>query len=184
MKRGFINTYVIAVLSCLLVLLIILSPAIVSADESPQRGFYFGGDLGTANMEIQRGDTKYSGTWLYGALRAEYALFPQMLLGIEGAGWTDQITSSSSISEDVTTFMMTARVYPLQNSNAFLKAGWGYAVHRYWESSVSSDASGSGYLIGLGYDIYRNVPLSISYSSGDLDQETYKALTISLGFTF
>ncbi len=184
MKRGFINTFILDVLSCLLVFFIILLPAIVFADESRQRGFYFGGDLGTANMELQRGDTKYSGTWLYGALRAEYALLPQLLLGLEGAGWTDQITSSSSISEDVTTFMMTARVYPLQNYNAFIKAGWGYAIHRYWESSASSDASGSGYLVGLGYDIHRDVPLSILYNSGDLDQETYKALTISLGFTF
>jgi hypothetical protein len=184
MKRSFKNKFLPHALSSLLAFPIILSPAIVFADETKQRRFYFGGDLGTANMELQRGDTEYSGAWLYGALRAEYALRPQLLLGVEGVGWTDQLTSSSSISEDVTTFMMTARVYPLQYNNTFIKAGWGYAIHRYWESSVSSDASGTAYLVGLGYDIYNNVPLSVLYSSGDLDQETYKAFTVSMGFTF
>jgi len=82
--------------------------------------FYFVGDLGGANMDLQRGDTRYSGTWLYDALRAEYALFPQLLLGVEGLGWTDQVTASSSISEDVTAIMMTARADPLQNSDAFV----------------------------------------------------------------
>ena len=171
-------------LSSFFVSLFLLSSTVVFADESRQRDFYFGGDLGTANMELQRSNTKYSGTWLYGALRAEYALSPKLHLGIEGAGWTDQVTSSSSITEDVTTFMMTAKAYPLQSYNAFIKAGWGYARHRYWESSESSDASGAGYLVGLGYDIYTGVPISISYSSGDLDQETYQAFTISFGFTF
>jgi len=183
MRRSFIIAFKVCVLPCLLGFSIFLSPTIVFADESRQREFYFGGDLGVANMDLQRGNTKYSGTWLYGALRAEYALFPQLLLGVEGAGWTDQITSSSSISEDVMTFMMTARVYPSQNYDAFVKAGWGYAKHRYWDSSASSDASGAGYLVGLGYDFYI-ASMSISYNSGDLDKEAYKALTFSLGFTF
>ena len=134
-------------------------------------------------MDLQRGDTNYSDTWLYGALRVEYALHSLLRLGVEEAGWTDQIISSSSISEDVITFMMTAKTYPFQNPNTFVKAGWGYAKHRYWESAESSDASGTAYLIGLGYDVY-GAPLSISYSSGNLDRETYKALTFSLGFTF
>ncbi|WP_455222863.1 hypothetical protein [Kaarinaea lacus] len=100
---------------------------------------------------------------------------------MEGAGWTDQ--NNSSIFEDVTTFMMTARVYPLQESGVFVKAGWGYAIHRYWESSAPGDASGVGYLVGLGYDVFIT-SLSISYSYFDLDQESYKALTLSLGLTF
>lgn len=160
-----------------------LLPSVVFADDIQQRRFYFGGDLGIAYMDLQRGDTNYSDTWLYGALRAEYALFPHLLLGVEGSGWTDQVISSSSISEDVVAFMLTARAYPFQRSDIFIKAGWGYAKHRYWESSESRDASGNGYLIGLGYDI-DIASLSISYSSGDLEQETYKALTFSLGFTF
>ena len=49
--------------------------------------------------------------------------------------------------------------------------------------SASNDASGTGYLVGLGYDVYI-ASMSMSYSSGDLDQETYKAFTFSLGFTF
>ena len=158
---------------------LILSPAIVLADESRQGKFYFGGDLGSARMELHRDDIKDSGTWLYGALRAEYALPHQLLLGVEGAGWTDQINSKSPISGDVLTFMMTARIYPLQDSSAFVKAGWGYAKHRYWESPAPNDASGTGYIVGLGIG-----SLSMLYSSGDLDQETYKAFTISLGFTF
>ena len=84
-------------------------------------------------MDITRGDTNYSDTWLFGALRAEYALHPRLLLGAEGAGWTDQVTASSSISEDVFSVMVTARAYPMQNSDAFVKAGWGQARHRYWE---------------------------------------------------
>jgi len=108
------------------------------ADELRHGRFFFGGDLGAAQMDLQRGDVKYNSTWLYGALRAEYALSDQLLLGMEGAGWTDQKDVDSSISEDVLAFMMTARVYPLLESGAFVKAGWGYVKHRYWESSVLS----------------------------------------------
>jgi len=153
------------------------------ADELRHGRFFFGGDLGAAQMDLQRGDIKYNSTWLYGALRAEYALSDQLLLGAEGSGWTDQKDVDSSISEDVLAFMMTARVYPLLESGAFVKAGWGYVKHRYWESSASSDSSGTGYLVGLGYDLYLG-SLLMSYSRGDLDQETYKALTFSVGFTF
>ena len=174
----------LSTLACLLGVSIILSSTIVLSDESRQRRFFFGGDLGVAYMDITRGDKNYSDTWLYGALRAEYALCPRLLLGTEGAGWTDQVTASSSIAEDVIAVMVTARAYPMQNSDAFVKAGWGQARHRYRESSVHSDASGPAYLVALGYDIHPRASFSISYSSGDLDQETYKAVTVSAGFTF
>lgn len=164
-------------------LVFFLSPAMVFAARFQQGKFYFGGDLGAAWVELHKGDVKDSGNWLYGALRFEYALPHQLLLGVEGSGWTDQINANSPISEDVLTFMMTARTYPLQDSGAFVKAGWGYATHRYWKSSVLNDASGTGYLVGLGYDGYMG-SLSILYSSGDLDQESYKTVTLSLGFTF
>ena len=81
------------------------------------------------------------------------------------------------------TLMVTARTYPLQDYGVFVKAGWGYAKHRYWETSASKDASGAAYLIGLGYDIYIS-SFFLSYSSGDLDQESYKAVTVTFGFTF
>lgn len=172
-----------ATLACLLWIILILLPIIVLSDESRQRRFYFGGDLGVAYMDIESGATNYSETWLFGALRAEYALHPRLLLGAEGMGWTDQVTLRSSISEDVTSFMVTARVYPVQNSEAFVKAGWGHAWHRYWESSENSDTSGAAYLLALGYGVNK-ASFSISYSSGDLDQERYKAVTVSAGFTF
>ncbi len=144
--------------------------------------FYFGGDLGLAKVELHRDNTQDNGTWLYGALRAEYALRDQLLLGVEGSGWTNQDSISSPISEDVMAFMITAKIYPLQ-SGIFVKAGSGYVKHRYWESPSPEDTSGTGYIVGLGMD-YEIFTLSMLYSNGDLNQETYKAYTISLGFTF
>lgn len=182
-SRRSISALKRCVLLCLSWLSIFLPPTMVFADEFQHGRFFVGGDLGAAQMELQRGDIKYDGTWLYGALRAEYTLSHQLLLGVEGAGWTDQKDVDSAISEDVLTFMMTARAYPLLESGAFVKAGWGYAKHRYWESSASSDASGTVYLVGLGYQLGLG-SLFMSYSRGDLDQETYKALTFSVGFTF
>jgi len=155
----------------------------VFADELRHSRFFFGRDLGVAQMDLERGDIEYDGAWLYGALRAEYGLSDQTLLGLEGAGWTDQEDVNSPISEDVLAFMITTRVYPMPVSGTFVKAGWGYVKHRYWESSASSDATGTGYLIGLGYEIVSG-SLIISYSSGDLDQEIYSAITISAGFTY
>ena len=183
MGRGIMIIPRLSTLACLLGVSMTLSPMLVLSDEPQQRRFYFGGDLGVAYMDIERGDTNYSDTWLFGALRAEYALHPRLLLGAEGAGWTDQVTASSSISEDVISLMVTARAYPMQNSDVFVKAGWGHARHRYWESSTQSDASGPAYLVALGYGVHR-ASFSISYSSGNLDQETYKAVTVSAGFTF
>ena len=183
MKKGLIVSLRLCFLPYIVWFLFTLSPALVFADESRQGRYYFGADLGVAQMDLKRGDNNESDIWLYGALRVEYALLHQLLVGAEGAGWTDQSNVNSPISEDVLTFMMTARIYPWQESGAYAKAGWGYANHRYWESDTSSDASGTVFLIGLGYDINIET-LSVSYSSNDLDQETYKALTFSLGFTF
>jgi hypothetical protein len=171
------------ILLCLSVLSVFLPHAMVFADELRKGRFFFGGDLGAAQMDLQRGNIKYDGTWLYGALRAEYALSNQLLLGVEGAGWTDQENMSSSISEDVLAFMMTTRVYPLPESGVYVKGGWGYVRHRYWETPAPDDASGTGYLVGLGYDLGLG-SLVMSYSHGDLDQETYKALSFSVAFTF
>jgi hypothetical protein len=171
------------VLPCLLSLSMIQVTDMAAADDSRQGRFYFGGDLGAARMNLQSDGLEYSDMWLFGALRAEYALQQQLLLGLEGAGWTDQAEVDSSISEDLLTLMLTARVYPVQSAFVFLKAGWGYAKHRYWESSTQGDTSGTGYLVGIGYDYYVT-SLSLSYSGGDLEQESYRAITFSVGFTF
>ena len=52
--------FVIGVLLCLLMLSVILSSTIVFAYETWQREFYFGGDLGVVNMNLQRNDISYS----------------------------------------------------------------------------------------------------------------------------
>jgi hypothetical protein len=159
------------------------APVVVKADESRQGRFFFGGDLGYSWVGIQRKDTHYSESWLYGALRAEYALQQQLLLGVEGSGWTDQDKVDSPIAEDVLAFMMTSRTYPVQDSFIFLKAAWGYAKHRYWESSSKGDTSGTAYLVGVGYDIGIS-SFILSYSRSDLEQGSYKAITVSAGFAF
>lgn len=166
-------------LPCFFGLSLLLPTALVFADDSLEETLYFGGDLGVAQIELHRGDVKKSDTWLYGALRAEYALYQELLVGVEGAGWTDQSKVNSAIYEDVFTLIMTARIYPSQGSSAFVKFGWGPAKHRYWESSTENDTSGKNYIVGFGIG-----PVSMLYSRGDLEQDTYKALTISGGFTF
>jgi hypothetical protein len=187
MKRSFLTVDVRWLIECLLPVILFMSPVAVTADESRQDRFFIGGDLGWAMVDIQRGDNKYSETWLYGALRAEYALRHDFLLGIEGSGWTDQDKANDPIAEDVLAFMVTARMYPLQAYGVFVKTGWGYAKHRYWDASTEGDTSGTGYLLAVGYDIYTgplSSSLSLSYSSGDLDKGNYRALTFSVGFSY
>jgi hypothetical protein len=45
-----------------------------AADDSRQGRFYFGGDPGAVRMNPQSDGLEYSYMWLFGALRAEYAL--------------------------------------------------------------------------------------------------------------
>jgi hypothetical protein len=96
MDKRLFSGLVHYVLSCLLGLSMIQVTDMAAADDSRQGRFCFGGDLGAARMSLQRDGSEYSGMWLYGALRAEYALQQQLLPGLEGAGWTDQADVDSS----------------------------------------------------------------------------------------
>lgn len=171
------------ILSCLLVVQVFLPNSVVLADSFRQGKVFIGADLGAAQISRQSGDSQRDDGWLYGSLWTEYGLTDQVFLGVEGMGWTDQETSNDPIAEDVMAFMVTAKVYPLLMPGFYVKAGWGYAKHRYWDGTSGNDTSGNADLVGLGFLLDTSF-LQVSYSRGDLGQGNYKALTLSVSFPF
>jgi hypothetical protein len=153
----------------------------VFADTEIQRmqGKFVGGlDIGPAMMEIDRSGIKDNALWAYGALRGGYVLNDKLVLGVEGAGWSDSVTAPT---EDVLTLMVTAKMFLSHHSgySTFIRTGWGYAKHRYWESSeFNNDTSGTGYIVGFGSHM-ENISLSMIFGSGDLSHDSYKAFAIS-----
>lgn len=166
-------------------------------------GWWGGFDLGGASLSREysvTADTRE--TTFTMAFRGGYSWHPRLLLGFELGGWLLEASSSNSDDwppegEGIQTFYGMAQFYPLDGTPLFLKAGWGHV--RYWNQRLNEgNASGTGGVVGLGYDFAVGGDLYISplieYARGKFDDalsppgvlqdQRYQAVTIKIGFTF
>jgi len=139
------------------------------------------------------------------ALRGGIALDRRLLVGIELGGWTIQSSNvwDPAQGEAISTRFLIAQVYPLTHSPFFIRGGGGRVV--YWNNRPGEDgASGSGWIVGIGYDLPVKMPgseetsfhvtPSLDYSAGGfkgatsppgvVQDERYRALSARIGVTF
>jgi len=139
------------------------------------------------------------------ALRGGFQIDPRLLVGLEFGGWTLQADNSqdSAAGEAIYTRFLIVQAYPLAHSTFFVRGGGGrieYTNNRPGEG----DASGSGGVVGIGYDfeVKRRdsehtafyVTPSLDYSAGSFSGATsppgvvqdqrYRALSARIGLTF
>ncbi len=139
------------------------------------------------------------------ALRGGIALDSRLHLGVEFGGWTIESGDlwNPEKGEAIGTRFLILRYRPIEDSAWFLRGGGGRI--EYWNNRVGErGASGSGRIIGLGYEIPAASPgtgggrfyytPSIDYSWGEYDgavsppgvvqNQRYRALSIRFGIIF
>jgi hypothetical protein len=172
--------------------------------EASSSGFWGGIDVGYARLSRLYSVSSASSEGQFTmALRGGIAIDPQLLLGIELGGWTIESADlwNPAKGEAISTRFLIAQYRPMEDSRFFLRGGGGSVV--YWNHRPGEDgASGTGYFVGLGYDIPYGAPgaagalyttLSADYSRGGFDGATsppgvvqdqrYRALSVRLGVT-
>ena len=169
----------------------------------PYSRFWGGFDLGYASLarsySVTSGTTQSKFTM---ALRGGIALTRRLLAGVELGGWTIQgsDTRDPAKGEAISTRFLVAQYYPLARSTLFVRGGGGRIV--YWNNREGeSGASGSGRILGLGYELALGAPAterarlyftpSVDYSWGGFNGATsppgvvqdqrYRAVSVRIG---
>lgn len=177
-----------------------LAAAASAAAAQDGTGFWAGGDIGVASLERSYSVTgSTQGTEFAMTLRGGYAWHPRLLLGIELGGWTLQEGDlwDPSKGEGIRTLYLMAQYHLGVESRFFVKGGFGDV--KYWNNRPNeAGASGSGGVLGAGYEIWRSgswsIAPAIDYSWGEFDgatsppgvtqDQTYRAVTFRLGFAY
>lgn len=159
------------------------------------------GDLVLAPYTLELPQGNISENKFYLGVRGEYVFSPKFLLDIEASGWLIQpgeieyntnsppMNFESQIEgEGLAPILLTARYYPWDGSSWYLKAGAGYVSHWQSQMGVTERESGTGVMLGGGYDFYINeswdMTAFISYSTGTAGDEDYDAITLAPGFNY
>jgi hypothetical protein len=194
-------------------LALLASPLAASAAETKapapeeSRTLLWGGfDIGYASVARSysvSSDTR-DNTFTF-ALRGGFQIDPRLLLGVEFGGWTLQASNNQdpASGEAIGTRFLILQVYPLADSPFFVRGGGGRVVYSN-NRPGESGASGSGGILGIGYDLAIKrrdgehvafyVTPSLDYSAGSFSGATsppgvaqdqhYRALSARIGLTF
>ncbi len=205
-RKAFMNIFCSRGLVALLLPVCLLSSHAAAEAEGQallrQHGDWWWGmdaGLGALDLDLPAGSVEENKFYL--GIRVEYILQPKLLLGIEANGWLMQSgeieynTNPPPLNyenqlegEGLAPVLLTARYYPKTDSSGFLKAGAGYVSHWKTQQGVTERESGAGFMLGAGYDFIINeswdVTTVLSYSSGNAGDESYDAVTLSVGFNY
>jgi hypothetical protein len=167
-----------------------------------QRGdWWLGIDTGVGAIKLELPEGSLEENKFYLGFRAEYFTGPKLSLGIDASGWLLQSgeveynTNPPPLNyerqlegEGLAPVLLMARYYPQENAGWYLKAGAGYVSHWKTTQGVTDRKSGTGIMLGTGYDyvINKNWDITglLSYSSGSAGDEDYDAVTLSVGFNY
>jgi Outer membrane protein beta-barrel domain len=137
----------------------VLLPTSAAAQRAQTRaGFWFNGGLGFGSAGCDGCDGRETAPTV--TLTFGGTISPKFLLGASIDGWSKE---EGGASLTVATLLARLRFYPSANGGFFLTAGVGMGTVSAEVSGLGSDSeTGTGVLIGLGYDIRvgRNVSLT------------------------
>lgn len=139
------------------------------------------------------------------ALRGGIQIDPRLLVGFEFGSWTLQSDNSQDFTggEGIGTRFLIVQAYPLAHSAFFVRGGGGRIKYTNYRPGESG-ASGSGGILGIGYDfeVKRRdrehtafyITPSLDYSAGSyagatsppgvVQDQRYRALSARIGLTF
>ncbi len=191
--------------SVLIAWLLAPGPAFAADDTTldPQEhgDWWIGMDGGVGAIHIEFPEGRISENKFYLGVRAEYVLNAHWVAGIEASGWLIQpgeveynanpppVNFEQQIEgEGLAPVLLTARFYPWPNDNWYVKAGAGYVSHWTTQQGVTDRKSGTGGMLGAGYDFRINdawdITSFISYSAGSTGDEDYDGITLAIGASY
>ncbi len=125
------------------------APATAQGRSQTREGFWFNGGLGFGSAGCDGCSGRESALTV--ALGAGGTLSPKVLLGASIDGWSK---SEGGATITVATLLARLRFYPSATGGFFLTAGLGLGSVRAELTGFGSDTeTGTGALLGLGYDI-------------------------------
>lgn len=143
----------------LLVAVALLIPAAAAAQHPQTRqGFWFNGGVGYGSAGCDGCDGREGAPTI--SLTFGGTISPKFLLGASLDGWSKE---SGGTTITIGTLLARMRFYPSAGGGFFLTAGLGMGTVTAEISGLGSDSeTGTGVLIGLGYDIRVGRNLSIT----------------------
>jgi len=180
------NKYSVILASCFFCVCV----SAMAQEKSEKERFQMGLELGAGRVERSTPGFKLSETDFFMGFKGAYRVNRYFLMGLELSGWLQQSSDlyDPSVGEGISQIFLFAQLYPGVDSGFFIKAGGGYVSH--WDNGPESTGSksGTGLVIGAGYDFRMDsswviTPLA-TYSSGNIDNEKYNATTLSVGFSY
>ena len=173
----------------------------LAAEASTSGDWWSAIDYGYASItrkySATTGDISRQKSWA--AIRGGYVWNPRLLLGVEVGTWLLEGANLWHPNEGagIETLALIAQYYPFA-APAYIKAGAGKA--KYWtDRPGESGASGSGGVVGVGYDVrvqgrrmYFTPSLDLAWGRirgatsppGVMQDQEYRAVTFKLGLTF
>lgn len=172
-------------LACLLTAVALSAiPASAQTQSQTRQGFWFNLGLGAGSLGCENCDTRVNG--LSGQLSLGGTISPRFLLGVASNGW-----SKSENGTTLTMGSLTAafRFYPSATGGFFLTGGLGVATLDVGaEGFGSASTTGTGAMLGLGYDIRLGDSVSLTPFwngiGGTFDGGTANFGQIGVGFTW
>ena len=171
--------------------------AVAAQHPQVRNGFWigFGFGYGSSNVSCDGWPSGSRESGGAGFIKLGGTLNDKVLLGGEINAWTK---SESGVTADLGNVSFAGYLYPQPKSGFFVKGGVGFATTRL-HNSGTAEASGFGFVLGLGYDIRVGTNISITPvgnfyfgSDGDLKEsgttlETgwkHNVYDFGLGITF
>ena len=164
--------------------------AAVSAEETQRSGFWGGLDIGAGRVERSIGSLNNDGADFYMGIKAGYAFHRQILAGLELSGWNQEATDwhDDTVGEGLMQVFLISRLYPMEDSNLFVKIGGGWV--RQWANSPSGKSAldGLGATVGIGYDYplggsWAATPF-FNYGFGNTGAQKHQTFTLGVGVSF
>jgi hypothetical protein len=144
-----VSVRVLAVASIVALTMLESAPAAAQGRPQTRDGFWFNGGLGLGTAGCDGCDGRQSSATL--ALGAGGTLSSKVLLGASIDGWSK---SEGGATITIVTFLARMRFYPSATGGFFLTAGLGLgSVDAELTGFGGASETGTGALIGLGYDI-------------------------------
>ena len=133
-----------------------------AAAQHPQvrKGFWigFGFGYGSSNVSCDGCGSASRESGGAGFIKLGGTLNDKVLLGGEINGWTK---STGGVTAELGNVSFAAYLYPQPKSGFFVKGGVGFATTRL-HNGGTAEATGYGFLLGLGYDIRVGTNISIT----------------------
>ena len=181
-------------LPCAVLIAILFSASsALAAEQHVRSGFWLGIDTGAGYLKQSFDERNEEDLYFYLGFKGGYQFNPHFLLGAELSGWLLEASDpyDADTGKGIMQAFLITRLYPMEDSGLFFKAGGGYVENWSNRSGEPNSKQGWGFTLGGGYDflvkdVLPDLDIAVSpfatYSYGETGNWDHQAITIGVGF--